>query len=344
MTSLLDRYRGAVCDLDGVVYRGQVAVPHAVDSLVGARDAGWGIAYATNNASRPPQDVHEHLADLGVRLDVSDVVTSAMAGARHLAEVLDAGARVLAVGGPGVAEALTSVDLVAVRAAEVCDDAPVTAVLQGYGKDVAWNDLAQAAYAVQRGVPWVATNTDLTIPTAGGIAPGNGTLVGAVRAAVDVDPTVVGKPYPPLYLQCAQHLGLAPEQTLAIGDRLDTDIEGAARTGMDSLFVFTGVHGPRDIVVGPASQRPTYLGRDLRCLEQDYAPADSEWQDGVSVGVCGDVHVRVGADGFTLEGAGTSSERLRAVVAAGVRAADEGVDVAGLDWVDVDSWILEVDR
>ena len=233
---LIDAFDGIVCDLDGVVYRGRDAVPHAIAGLDGARRAGLRIAYATNNASRPPQEVRGQLSDLGLDLELRDVVTSSQAGAVHLAETLPAGATVLAIGGVGVAQALEEQGLRVVRAADVQEGGPehgthVEAVLQGLGTDVSWRDLAQAAFAIARGARWVATNVDTTLPTHQGLAPGNGALVGVVRHAVDVDPHVVGKPESPLYELAARVLdllldpGRALQRRLLLGDVLQPVVD-----------------------------------------------------------------------------------------------------------------------
>ena len=278
---LVDHYDAIVCDLDGVVYRGDPAVPHAVESLSAA---GIPIQFATNNASRPPHQVAEHLRRLGLDITDDSVATSSQAAAWVLTRHLEVGAAVLAIGGEGVAQALRESGFVPVTSV---DEGPV-AVVQGYGPDVSATDLAQAAYAVQRGALWMATNTDHTLPTADGYAPGNGALVLAVGAAVGRGPELVaGKPDEPLYLMCAERLGVAPHRVLAIGDRLETDIEGAHRAGMDSLLVLTGVHGVRDAVAAPPQARPTWVARDLRALftevdelERTAEALRTEWESG----------------------------------------------------------------
>ena len=285
---LVDRYDAIVCDLDGVVYRGDPAVPYAVESLSAA---GIPIQYATNNASRPPADVGAHLRRLGLSWAAADGAPSSQAAAGLLTQHVAVGASVLAVGGRGVAEALRERGYVPVTTAA---EEPV-AVVQGYGADVTADDLAQAAYAVQRGALWLATNTDHTLPTAQGYAPGNGALVLAVGAAVGRGPDLVaGTPDEPLYLMCAERLGVAPERVLAIGDRLETDIEGAHEAGMDSLLVLTGVHGVHDAVTAAPEARPTWVARDLRALlaeVDDLEPASAalraEWdaRDNASTGV-----------------------------------------------------------
>ncbi len=258
-------YAAVVCDLDGVVYRGQAPVPHAVDALDGLPVP---IQYATNNASRPPRQVAEHLSRLGLRCEPEDVATSAQAGAWLLAERLQEGARVLAVGGPGVGAALEEAGLVPVLPSSPGES--VDAVLQGYGPDVRASDLGEVAYAVQAGAVWLATNTDGTLPTERGVAPGNGSLVAAVERACGRGPdAVAGKPEAPLYLLCARRLAVQPSRVLAVGDRLDTDIEGARAAGMDSLLVLTGVDDLTAVLHASPVHRPTYVAPDLRALHCD---------------------------------------------------------------------------
>ncbi|MFN8159136.1 MAG: HAD-IIA family hydrolase [Candidatus Nanopelagicales bacterium] len=258
--TLLDRYDALLVDLDGVVYRGSTAVPHAVESLTAATSAGAVLAFVTNNAARPPSAVAEHLRELGLACEDHDVVTSAQAGAREVAARVPAGSRVLAVGGPGVALALEARGLVPVRSAS---DDPA-AVMMGFGPDVSWRELAEAAYAVGSGAVFVATNTDTSIPTARGIAPGNGTLVGAVQAATGRAPVVAGKPYAPLMRESVERVGA--QRPLVVGDRLDTDVEAGHVSGIPSLLVLTGVTDVETLLAAPEDRRPTYVAADLRGL------------------------------------------------------------------------------
>ena len=316
MRRLVEGFDGIVCDLDGVVYRGKEAVPYAVESLVSAVAAGVRVVYATNNASRSPAEVAAHLTELGLSVPASHVITSAQAGAQHLAQRFGAGARVLAVGGPGVSLALQEVGLIPVQVQAASTVGPAVAVLQGYGAQVGWTDLAEVAYTVQAGALWVATNVDSTLPTERGMAPGNGALVAAVRSAVSVDPIVVGKPYTPLYDLSVGVLDTSIDRTLAIGDRLDTDIRGAEATGIDSLFVFGGVHRWVDLVVAGPDARPRYVATDLRSLHSSYAEPVQDIDDR-SQWVCGEAHARVmGSGDLVVSQAGTLNERLRAALRA----------------------------
>lgn len=308
--TLRQRYSALVCDLDGVVRRGPMPVTYAVERLVGYSDK---VVYATNNASLTADDVATQLRGLGLLLDVAQVATSSQAGAAYLAATVPAGARVLAVGGPGVAAALTEVGLTAVR---TLDDGGVVAVLQGYGPAVAAADLAEASYAIEAGAIWVATNTDRTLPTNRGVAPGNGALVEAVATATGLTATVVGKPEPALYRLALEHLGQPAGSVLAIGDRLDTDILGAQRAGLASLWVQTGVDDLVSLMRDPQQTVPTHVGVDLRVLDEDVAPATMSGGWWVS----GDAKVRVDPDSGEVQvdtPAGTSANRL---LEAGTRA------------------------
>jgi glycerol 3-phosphatase-2 len=261
--SLVGAYAAVVCDLDGVVYRGPEAVPHAVEAL---RRLSVPLLYATNNASRTPEDVARHLTELGLECSPQAVATSAQAAAWLLGHDLDRAARVLAVGGDGVAVALGEAGFEAVRSGGTGDAGP-SAVVQGYGPGVTAADLAEAAYAIEAGARWVATNTDATLPTNRGVAPGNGSLVAAVARAVGHEPdAVAGKPEPPLYRLCAERLELDVTRVLAVGDRLETDIAGAVAAGMDSLLVLTGVDDLDAVLDAPAGARPTHVATDLRAL------------------------------------------------------------------------------
>lgn len=258
--ALVDAHDALLLDLDGVVYVGDRAVPHAVESISAAQARGVTAAFVTNNASRTPAVVAEHLRELGLDVTEHDVVTSAQAGAREVAARVPAGSRVLAVGGPGVAEAVRARGLQPVTAASMTP----AAVLMGYGPDVAWRDLAEASYAVGAGALFVATNADLSIPTPQGLAPGNGALVAAVVSATGREPLVAGKPGLPLMAESVERVG--SHSPLVVGDRLDTDIEAGHVSGIPSLLVLTGVTDVATLLAAPPERRPTFLAADLRGL------------------------------------------------------------------------------
>ncbi|HEX6338679.1 MAG TPA: HAD-IIA family hydrolase [Jiangellaceae bacterium] len=272
MARLAEIYDVALLDLDGVVYVGAGAVQHAEPALAECRRLGMRLAFVTNNAARPPQVVAEHLSSLGVEAAPSEVVTSAQAAARLLAEMLPGGSRVLVVGGEGLIDALAERGLVPV--AELADRP--AAVVQGFHPDVGWRLLAEGSYAIAAGLPWVASNLDRTIPTPRGEAPGNGSFVEVLKLTTGRAPVVAGKPEPPMHREAVLRTGA--KRPLVVGDRLDTDIEGARRADTDSLLVFTGVADPEEVVGAPAGRRPTYVGEDLRALLA--APGDVSVSEG----------------------------------------------------------------
>jgi HAD superfamily hydrolase (TIGR01450 family) len=316
---LSSAYDLAMLDLDGVVYVGGDPVPGAPEHLERVRSAGMRLAFVTNNASRTPEAVAERLSAMGVPADGDDVVTSAQAAARVLLERLGSGAAVAVLGADGLT---TAVDEAGLRAVGVADDAE--ALVTGYGPDVLWRDVMRAAVRVRDGLWWVASNTDLTIPTGYGLAPGHGVLVETVRRFSGVDPVVAGKPQRPLLDETVRRVG--GSRPLMVGDRLDTDIEGASNAGIDSLLVMTGVTGLEELVAATPPRRPTYLAADLGGLMEPHeAPVESA--DGFDLqGWAG----RTEGTELTVSGSGPVDAWWRVVAATAWRHADRTGRPAGV--------------
>lgn len=255
---LADAYDVALFDLDGVVYLGPTAVEGAPEGIAALREHGVRVGFVTNNAACTPEHVADHLTELGVTATAEDVVTSSQAGARLLAQKVPAGAKVLVIGTEALADEVTAQGLTPVSSAA---ENPA-AVIQGYHPTLPWGLINEGAHAVQQGALWVATNLDPTRPTDRGLVPGAGSQIQALGVAVDVAPLVAGKPCAPLMEESARRLGA--ERGIFVGDRFDTDIAGAARVGMDSLWVLTGGHGKFDLP--QAEHLPTHIGHDLRAL------------------------------------------------------------------------------
>lgn len=253
-------YDVALLDLDGVVYLGPHAVPGVPAALDAARVAGMRLGFVTNNAARTPETVAAHLTELGVRADPADVITSSQAAASVVAELFGLGARVLPVGGPGVAAALRGAGLT------VVDDAAAepVAVVQGYGPEVGWAQLSEAVVAIRNGARHVATNTDATIPSPRGPLPGNGAMVNVVSTVTGHLPLATGKPDPAMHAECVRRTGA--RRPLVVGDRLDTDIDGARRAGAASLLVFTGVTDPAALLTAAPDERPDLIASDCAGL------------------------------------------------------------------------------
>ncbi len=277
----LDGVDLVLADLDGVVYKGPDAIPHAVESLNAAAETVR-VGYITNNASRTDASVATHLSELGLHVQPSDVVTSPQAAVRLMSAHVEPGATILVIGGDGLVDEVEKGGFTVTRSA---DDDPA-AVIQGFSPEIGWTQLAEAAFALQGRSeaerPWIATNTDWTIPVARGIAPGNGTLVSAVHTAAGRLPLVAGKPEVAIFEEAIARFGAS--KPLFIGDRLDTDILGANRAGIESVLVLTGIDRAKQLIAADADARPTYILGDLRELAQPYPVAKTARDGAVTVG------------------------------------------------------------
>lgn len=289
MTLLRDAHDVLLLDLDGTVYAGKDPIPGAVEALSGGSEKQY---FVTNNASRAPEDVAEHLRSLGFATSAEFVVTSSEAAARVLAGKLDPGSRVLVVGADALADEITKVGLQPVRSA---DDDPV-AVVQGHSVDTGWKMLAEAVLAIRAGALWVATNIDATLPTERGLVLGNGSMVAAVRNATDIEPIVAGKPAAPIMHDAIERS--EARSALVVGDRLDTDIAGANEIGLPSLLVLTGVSTAAELLRAPRHLRPTHIGPDLGVLNRDEIASSVGSKTGWTVGIDNEVlSVRYSGDG-----------------------------------------------
>ena len=236
-------FRGVVLDLDGVVYLGDEVIPAAPAALDGVRGLGVRVAFVTNNSYRPPDLVAEKLNRLGVKAAPGEVLTSAQAAVRLLGgrEELD-GIKVLVVGGPGLRQTLAKagarlVDGSAWREAEV--------VVVGFDPELTYERVRTATLAIRAGARFVGSNPDTTLPTPEGLWPGAGATLALLQASTGVRPEVAGKPERPLLEEAAAAIGPGPY--LMVGDRADTDLDGAHRLGWATALVLSGVTRPADL-------------------------------------------------------------------------------------------------
>ncbi|MDY7090928.1 MAG: HAD-IIA family hydrolase [Actinomycetota bacterium] len=300
-------YDLVVFDLDGVVYLIDKPISGAPEAVERLHERNTAVAYATNNASRRAAEVAELLTGMGVPARPAEVLTSAGAAAAALAGKLPAGSPVLVVGADALRAEVTEAGLTPV---ESLDDKPV-AVVQGYSPEVGWRVLAEASLAVRAGALWVVTNTDRTLPSPRGPLPGNGSLVAVLCTALNRGPDlVVGKPEPALFTTAAA-LSHA-ERPLVVGDRLDTDIQGAVTAGMESLLVLTGVTGPADLLSAEPGRRPTFVTAGLSGL---FRPAEAAALP-LRAGEAGGWRVSRDGGSATLDGSGDPVVALRLLCAA----------------------------
>lgn len=257
----------ALVDLDGVVYIGDEPVAHAAEALADAVRGGMRLEFVTNNALRTPIEVAAKLARVGVEAAPDQVTTSAQAAARLLAERLPGGARVLVAGGRGLRVAVAEAGFTVVDSAEAHPDA----VALGFDPTLDYARLAEASLAVRRGALFVAANRDATVPTPRGPMPGMGALTALVVTATGSEPLVAGKPELALHTESVRRSGAL--NPIIVGDRLDTDIEGARRADVPGLLVLTGVTDVDALVRARPSQRPMLIADDLRGLLRSHPPA-----------------------------------------------------------------------
>ena len=256
---LAERYDCILFDLDGVLYRGDEPVPAAPPTLARLREGGIRLVFLTNNSARTPEQVAEKLRAIGIEADPAEVVTSALATAELLAE--RGGGRAFVIGQDGVREALAGAGI------EVIDGDPETAdlVVVGFDGGATYAKFKTACLLVQRGAKLVATNGDASYPAADGLWPGAGALLSVITTTTGAEPEIVGKPYAPLFEAGLRRGGGG--RPLVIGDRLDTDIEGASRLGWDTMLVLTGVSGRADVEA--TGIRPTLIADDVAALLED---------------------------------------------------------------------------
>ncbi len=255
---VLQGVRAVICDMDGVLWRGGQALPGLQDffDFLAARALPYTLI--TNNSSRTPDQYVAKLSGFGVKTDETHVLNSAIAAADHLAEIAEPGALVYPVGGPGVLQALEE------RGFRLSDGDEADYVVVGWDPDLTWERMAKAALLIRGGAPFIGTNPDATFPSEEGLVPGAGAQLAMLETATDVMPVVAGKPEPILYRQALARMEVAPEETVVLGDRLDTDILGGVRLGMTGVLMLSGIHGRDDLPHSPI--HPDLVFEDLAAL------------------------------------------------------------------------------
>jgi 4-nitrophenyl phosphatase len=253
---------GFVMDMDGVIYRGNAALPGAAEFLASLRTAEIPFVFLTNNATTPPRLVAERLKGMGIPADSSDVLTSSEATAAVLSSEMP-GCRVLVVGELGIREALSEAGLLLTDCHEEAD-----AVVVGMDRECTYARLRDATLAIRRGAAFIATNTDRTLPTEAGLIPGAGALAGALQIATDVAPRVIGKPSREIFMFALRRLGTQADCTAAVGDRPETDIVGGQGAGLCTIAVLTGVGQAAEFAA--LQPPPDWMFRDLVDLRRAY--------------------------------------------------------------------------
>ncbi len=264
--------RGLIIDMDGVLWHGEQPMPGLTDFFQTLRDQQIPFILATNNASLTQEQYVTKLALMGVEVTREEILTSSMATALYLSEHNNpANSRVFVIGEDGARQPLIERGFTLTALYELNDDKTnpnkgADIVVCGMDKTLSWDKLATATLNIRAGAQFIGTNADTTLPTERGLTHGNGAILAALTAATGVTPTIIGKPEPIIYQQALTLLGTDPAQTVAIGDRLETDILGAVRTGIRSLMVLSGVSTEEDITA--ADYQPTWVMPDIRAVTQ----------------------------------------------------------------------------
>lgn len=259
--------RALIIDMDGVLWHGEQPLPGLGAFFQLLRDKQLRFILATNNAGMTQDEYVAKLARMGVTVAPHEILTSSMATALYLAQTCEpATTRVFVIGAEGARRPLLEKGFTLTELYEI--NTPETPhvgadiVVCGLDKAITWDKLATATLNIRSGAKFVGTNADVTLPTERGITHGNGAILAAIQAATEVAPIVIGKPEPIMYQQAIALLGVDPAETIAIGDRLNTDILGAVRTGIRSLLVLTGISTEAELAT--LDYRPTWIMADIQ--------------------------------------------------------------------------------
>lgn len=224
---------GFLIDLDGTMYAGRQRIPYANEFIVLLKGLGLPYLFVTNNSSRTPEAVAEHLRHIHIPAEAEEVVTSSQAAAEYIAETYGRGTGVFVVGEEGLRLALEEAGL------RLVDNAP-DVVVQGIDRAFNYDTLSRAAGFIRDGAKYVLTNPDRMLPADGKLHPGAGSLSAAIQSASGIHPTVIGKPHEPIMRYALRQLPNT-DQVWVVGDNLWTDIAAGAGAGLRTALVLTGL-------------------------------------------------------------------------------------------------------
>ncbi len=254
-----------IIDMDGVLWHGNNPLPGLNEFFETLRRLQLPFILATNNASLTPDQYVDKLASMGVTVSLTEILTSGMATALYLARQYEpSSTRVFVIGENGAKLPLIEQGFTLTGLYETHSDPTGGAdiVVCGLDKELSWDKLATAALNIRNNAHFIGTNGDTTLPTERGFVPGNGATLAALEAATGVKPLIIGKPQPIMYQQAMAILGTSGEETIAIGDRLDTDILGAKLAGIRSLMVLSGISSEADLKT--LDYHPTWIMSDIQ--------------------------------------------------------------------------------
>ncbi|MCK5120948.1 MAG: HAD-IIA family hydrolase [Methylococcales bacterium] len=260
----LSNIHALIIDMDGVLWKGSQALPGLTDFFQALRDLKIPFLLATNNASLTQDQYIDKLASMHVAVSPNEILTSSMATACYLSEQVDPkSSRVFVIGEDGLRQPLIEKGFTLIDCYQNNAE-PADFVICGLDRQLIWDKLVNASLHLSAGAKFIATNADTSLPTERGTILGNGAILAALQAATQIKPTIIGKPEPIMYQQAINMLGISPDKTVAIGDRLNTDILGAVNTGIRSLMVLTGISTEADLKT--IDYQPTWIMPDIQAV------------------------------------------------------------------------------
>jgi 4-nitrophenyl phosphatase len=261
-TEAMTRIEGLILDMDGVLWRGDLVLPGADDLINTLNKTYIPHAFATNNATKTAEQIAIEGQMRGLSIKPEEVITSAMVAVSMTLSHLSEGAKVFVLGEGGLTEPMQKAGFELIPSAEGAQ-----AVVVGLDREVTWDKLSEAAYAIEGGAIFIGTNGDLSLPTERGFAPGNGAILQALEATTGIPPTIVGKPDPIMFHEALRMIAVEREQALVVGDRLETDILGGIQAGLQTALVLTGASTLDEL--DRSTIQPDYVFPDLLSLQEE---------------------------------------------------------------------------
>jgi 4-nitrophenyl phosphatase len=251
---MMNKYKGYLIDLDGTMFLGKQIIPFAKEFIEALNQKGIPHLFVTNNSSKRPDQVAEHLMQMGIPATEKQIFTTSMATAQYIKNRKE-NAKVYAIGEVGILDAIKDAGLEFV-------DEDADFVVIGIDRDITYEKLAKGCLNIRSGATFISTNGDVAIPTERGLLPGNGSLTAVLQVATGQDPIFIGKPEPIIMELAISELGLNKDEVLMVGDNYRTDIQAGINAGLDTLLVFTGVTKREDLEKVPV--QPTYFVDSLK--------------------------------------------------------------------------------
>lgn len=268
---MFSQIKHLILDMDGVLWRGETAMPGLVEFFSTLDTLGTGYVMATNNATKTAVQYTEKFKRFGLDIPPEKILTSAETTAAYLRESYENGTPVYVIGDRGLREALQARDFEVVPAADVRAGARPALVVVGFTPHAVYEDLAMGALLINHGARFVGTNPDPSIPSELGPLPGAGALLALLTAATSVEPEIVGKPQKLIFEHALRRLGSEKKETAMVGDRLTTDVAGAKAAGLWAILLLSGIAAAEDIQHLP--YQPDFVFEDIRELGAELARA-----------------------------------------------------------------------